>query len=265
MTRTALVTGGSRGLGRAAALALAEDGADVVVTYVRDRTSADEVVALITAAGGRAAALALDTSAVAFEEFADALRSVLDGWGAAGLDVLVNNAGVAGHTPFGSITADDMDALHAIHVRGPVLLTQALAPLLVDRGHVLNVSTGLTRFTGGSAYSVYAAMKGAVEVWTRYLAKELGRGDRGELDRAGCDGDRLRRRRHPRRRALPDDDRGRERDGSRGRADGRRARRRGDHVAVDVLGHRPAHRGLGRPVPLTPPPATQRLLRPPTR
>ena len=174
MTRTALVTGGSRGLGRAAALALAEDGADVVVTYVRDRTSADEVVALITAAGGRAAALALDTSAVAFEEFADALRSVLDGWGAAGLDALVNNAGVAGHTPFGSITADDMDALHAIHVRGPVLLTQALAPLLVDRGHVLNVSTGLTRFTGGSAYSVYAAMKGAVEVWTRYLAKELG-------------------------------------------------------------------------------------------
>jgi NAD(P)-dependent dehydrogenase (short-subunit alcohol dehydrogenase family) len=175
MTRSALVTGGSRGLGRASALALAQDGVDVVVTYVRDRSSADELVRQVAAAGGRATALPLDTtSPEAFGGFADDLRAVLDGWGAAGLDVVVNNAGVAGHTPFGAITADAMDELYAIHVRGPVLLTQALAPLLVDGGHVLNVSTGLTRFTGGSPYSVYAAMKGAVEVWTRYLAKELG-------------------------------------------------------------------------------------------
>ncbi|MBT0992889.1 SDR family oxidoreductase [Cellulomonas sp. DKR-3] len=175
MTRTALVTGGSRGLGRASALALAQEGTDVVVTYVRDRASADELVAQVAASGGRASALALDTtSPEAFPDFVAALRAVLDGWGAAGLDVLVNNAGVAGHTPFGEITADAVDALYAIHVRGPVLLTQALAPLLVDGGHVLNVSTGLTRFTGAAPYSVYAAMKGAVEVWTRYLAKELG-------------------------------------------------------------------------------------------
>ncbi len=175
MTRTALVTGGSRGLGRAAALALAAAGTDVVVTYVTDRTSADEVVAQIAATGARAAALPLDTTSPAqFAAFTSALRTVLDGWGESGLDVLVNNAGVAGHTPFGSITADAVDALYAIHVRGPVLLTQAVAPVLRDGGHVVNVSTGLTRFTGGGPYSVYASMKGAVEVWTRYLAKELG-------------------------------------------------------------------------------------------
>lgn len=175
MTRTALVTGGSRGLGRAAALALAQDGVAVVVTYLRDRTAADELVAQVGDGGGRASALRLDTSSPdAFPEFADALRTVLERWGAAGLDVLVNNAGVAGHTPFGEITADALDELYAVHVRGPVLLTQALDPLLVDGGHVLNVSSGLTRFTGAAPYSVYAAMKGAVEVWTRYLAKELG-------------------------------------------------------------------------------------------
>lgn len=175
MTRTALVTGGSRGLGRATALALAADGADVVVTYVRGAAAADEVVTLIEQGGGRAAALELDTSSPeTFAAFADGLRAVLDRWGAPGLDVLVNNAGVAGSTPLGGTTASAVDELYAVHVRGPVLLTQELAPLLVDGGHVLNVSSGLTRFVGAPAYSVYAAMKGAVEVWTRYLAKELG-------------------------------------------------------------------------------------------
>ncbi|MCR6688003.1 SDR family oxidoreductase [Cellulomonas sp.] len=175
MTRTALVTGGSRGLGRATALALAADGADVVVTYVRGAAAADEVVTMLEQGGGRAAALELDTSAPeTFATFAAALGSVLDGWGAPGLDVLVNNAGVAGSTPLGGTTAAAVDELYAVHVRGPVLLTQELAPLLVDGGHVLNVSSGLTRFVGAPAYSVYAAMKGAVEVWTRYLAKELG-------------------------------------------------------------------------------------------
>ncbi len=175
MTRTALVTGGSRGLGRATALALAADGTDVVVTYVHGAAAAEEVVAKIHAAGGRAAALALDASAPeTFAAFVDALRGVLAGWGAPGLHVLVNNAGVAAHTPLGGTTAAAVDELYAIHVRGPVLLTQEVAPLLADGGHVLNVSTGLTRFVGAPGYSVYAAMKGAVEVWTRYLAKELG-------------------------------------------------------------------------------------------
>jgi NAD(P)-dependent dehydrogenase (short-subunit alcohol dehydrogenase family) len=176
MTRIALITGGSRGLGRASALALADHDVDVVLTY---RTGADEaaaVVADLEAAGRTAVALPLDTTMPeTFPAFAATLRETLHAtWGRDDLDILVNNAGYALDTFFGSTTREQIESLLAVHVTGPVLLTQELSPLLADGGAVLNVSTGLTQNLVNPGYSVYAAMKGAVEVWTRYLAKELG-------------------------------------------------------------------------------------------
>lgn len=175
-SRIALITGGSRGLGRASALALAEDGTDVVLTYLHGREQADEVVAELAARGRRAVALQLDTRDDAtFAAFAAELRRVLvETWGREQLDVLVHNAGTFAPTPFGATDPGTLDDLFALHVRGPMLLTDHLAPLVADGGHVLTVSSGLTRFFVDPVYAGYAAMKGAVEVWTRYLAVVLG-------------------------------------------------------------------------------------------
>lgn len=173
--RIVLITGGSRGLGRAAALALAEAGDDVVLTYQSNAEAADEVVADITARGRRAVALRLDTTApLSFSTFADSLRGVLrDGWGRETFDVLVNNAGYGLPTPLGSITAETIEALVSVHFTGVVLLTQELAPMIADHGRILNVSTGLTRIAN-PAYAVYASVKTAVETWTLYTAQALG-------------------------------------------------------------------------------------------
>lgn len=175
MTRTALITGGNRGLGRSAALALAADDTDVVLTYRSNADEAETVVAEIQALGRRAAALRLDTTAHdTFAAFADTLRTQLSDWGLDSFDVLVNNAGVAGWTPFGETTAEQIDDLLAVHVKGPILLTELLAPLVADGGRVVFVSTGLTRFVAMTEYSVYASAKGAIEVYTTYAAKVLG-------------------------------------------------------------------------------------------
>jgi NAD(P)-dependent dehydrogenase (short-subunit alcohol dehydrogenase family) len=175
MSRIALITGGNRGLGRAAAEALADDGTDVVVTYRSHPEEAEEVVAGLVARGRRAAALRLDvTDHASFPAFRDALLDLLRGWDRDDLDILVNNGGHDGPTPFGEIEAATMDALYAVHVRGPILLTDVLAPLIRDGGRVVFVSTGLTRYAANPLTSVYAAMKGAVEVYTRYAAKALG-------------------------------------------------------------------------------------------
>jgi NAD(P)-dependent dehydrogenase (short-subunit alcohol dehydrogenase family) len=179
MARIALITGGNRGLGRAAALALAEDGCDIVLTYRSHAHEAEAVVGQITALGRTAAALALDvTDSAAFPGFADELRACLrEHWGTEEFDVLVNNAGFEGRTPFGQTDAATIDSLHAVHVKGPILLTELLAPMVRDRGRVLFSSTGLTRYVANPVYSVYAAMKGAIEVYTKYAAKVLaGRG-----------------------------------------------------------------------------------------
>lgn len=173
-TRTALITGGSRGLGRSSALHLAESGADVVLTYRSGADEAADVVALIQATGRRAAALPLDTTDPgSFPGFAEALAAVLRGWEREGLDVLVNNAGTAGWTPVGDTVVEDVQALVAVHLTGVVMLVEQLLPVLADGGRIINTSTGLARFTGDTGYSVYAAVKGAVEVYTRYLAKAL--------------------------------------------------------------------------------------------
>lgn len=176
MTRIALVTGGNRGLGRASARALADDGTDIIVTYRSNPGEADSVVAELSECGRTAIALPLDiTDHDSFPAFADELRSQLrERWAREQFDILINNAGFDGLTPFGQTDTATIDALYAVHVKGPILLTELLAPMIHDGGRVLFTSTGLTRYVANPAYSVYASMKGAIEVYTKYAAKALG-------------------------------------------------------------------------------------------
>lgn len=173
-SRIALVTGGSRGLGRSTVLALAERGVDSVFTYHSNRDEAEKVVSAVGHAGRRAVALQLDTGdSSSFAGFVDRLRPVLDELGDGRLDYLVNNAGTSHHAPIETTTEADFDALYRVHLKGVFFLTQALLPLLNDGGRIVNLSSGLARFAFPGSAS-YASMKGAVEVLTRYLAKELG-------------------------------------------------------------------------------------------
>ena len=170
----ALITGGSRGLGRSMALHLARAGVDVVITFHSNEAAAREVVAEVEGLGRRAAAHQLDTSDLrAFPAFAEALGSTLAGMGDGRLDLLVNNAGTGIYVPFAETTEAQFDDMMNIHLKGVFFLTQALLPAIRDGGRILNVSSGLARFAlpGSSAYT---SMKGAVEVLTRYLARELG-------------------------------------------------------------------------------------------
>ncbi|TFV82446.1 SDR family oxidoreductase [Microbacterium sp. dk485] len=173
--RIILITGGSRGLGRAAALALADGGDDIVLTYRSDAEAAAAVVAEVHARGRRAVALPLDTTAPdTFAEFAERLRDTLGTvWARDTFDVLVNNAGYGGTAPLGGFDRDSIDRLVAVHFTGVVLLTQQLSPALADGGRILNVSSGLTRMAA-PGMAVYAAVKSAVETFTVYLARELG-------------------------------------------------------------------------------------------
>lgn len=172
--KIALITGGSRGLGRNTALNLARRGVDVIFTYRANRAEADSLVREIESLDGKAAALRLDTGDVrAFDAFASEVRAVLRGWGRERFDYLVNNAGNSLHAPFDQTTEAQFDAIVNVHFKGVYFLTQKLLPLIHDGGRIVNVSSGLARFAlpGSSAYG---ATKGAVEVLTRYLAKELG-------------------------------------------------------------------------------------------
>ena len=171
----ALITGGSRGLGRSTAESLARGGVDAVITYRARVDEARAVVAAIEAAGGRAAALKLDTGAVAtFEPFvADLTRTLRQTWERDRFDFLVNNAGTSHHNAFERTAEEELDGLYNVHFKGVFFLTQKLLPLIRDGGRIVNVSSGLTRFVVPES-GAYASMKGAVEVLTRYLAKELG-------------------------------------------------------------------------------------------
>lgn len=170
-----LVTGGSRGLGRNIALALAKNGADVVLTYRQKKAEGEEVVAEIAALGGKAAALPLNVSDTSgFGAFATALSETLEKqWGRTHFDFLINNAGIDSAAPFAETTEENFDALYNVHLKGVYFLTQKLLPVIADGGAIVCTSTGLARFAI-PGYSAYAAMKGAIEVFTRYLAKELG-------------------------------------------------------------------------------------------
>src|SRR5690606_23612160 len=170
----ALITGGSRGLGRAAALALAESGADVIITWRGNADAAEAVVHDIERTGQRAASLQLDvTQSDTFPGFVRRLEILLDAWQRETFDFLVNNAGFGLRATFEETSETDFDRLMKGRLKGPFFLTQRLLPLIADGGRILNVSSGLARFAI-PGYAAYAVMKGGVEVMTRYLAKELG-------------------------------------------------------------------------------------------
>ncbi|RXT49268.1 SDR family NAD(P)-dependent oxidoreductase [Bradyrhizobium betae] len=175
MPTISLVTGASRGLGRNTAIAIARHGGDVIVTYRSGATAAREVVTEIEALGRKAVALQLDVTSVStFPAFAANVREALSRhWGAPTFDHLVNNAGQGEMASIADTTEQQFDALFDTHVKGPFFLTQALLPLLADKGRIINFSSGLTRvsFPG---FSAYAAAKGAIEVLTIYMAKEFG-------------------------------------------------------------------------------------------
>jgi NAD(P)-dependent dehydrogenase (short-subunit alcohol dehydrogenase family) len=174
-TKIALVTGASRGLGKNTALTLARKGVDVIVTYHNSEEDAQNVVSAIADLGAQAVALQLDTSNTkTFDGFAEQVKqSLQEKWQTEHFDFLVNNAGVGVYASFADTTEDDFDRLMNIHVKGVFFLTQKLLPLINDGGRIVNISSGLARFAL-PGYAAYASMKGAIEVLTRYMAKELG-------------------------------------------------------------------------------------------
>ena len=172
--KIAIVTGGSRGLGRNTVINLAKRGVHSIFTYNSNRAEADKVVSAAGEAGARAIAIQLNTGSVGtFDAFVQSVREALATLGAERFDYLVNNAGTSHHNAFDQTTERELDDLYNVHFKGVFFLTQKLLPLINDGGRIVNVSSGLTRVTLPGS-SPYASMKGAVEVLTRYLAKELG-------------------------------------------------------------------------------------------
>ncbi len=174
-TPIAIITGGSRGLGKSTALHLAAQGTDIILTYRSQAAEAQAVVAQIEALGRRAVALPLDVAVSAsFADFAAQIKAALSAtWQQGSFNYLVNNAGVGVHASLMETTEAQFDDLVNMHFKGVFFLTQKLLPLMADGGRIVNISSGLTRFAL-PGYAAYAAMKGAVEVMTRYMAKELG-------------------------------------------------------------------------------------------
>jgi NAD(P)-dependent dehydrogenase (short-subunit alcohol dehydrogenase family) len=173
--RIALITGGNRGIGRSAAIHLAKDGVDLVITYRSHAEEAAQVVAELEALGRKAAALQLDTGdSSTFGDFAAALATTLqETWGRDTFDFLVNNAGNSSDSGFTEVTEEEFDRLVDIHFKGVFFLTQRLLDQLADGGAIVNLSSGLARFSYPKRVA-YGSVKGAVEVLTRYLAAELG-------------------------------------------------------------------------------------------
>ncbi|SAK44713.1 Short-chain dehydrogenase/reductase SDR [Caballeronia pedi] len=171
--KIAIITGGSRGLGRNTVLSLAQRGVDSIVTYHSNQQEAGKVAALVEEAGGRAKALQLDAGNTrGFDAFASDVRATLADWGDDRFDFLVNNAGTSHHNSIEKTTEAELDALYEVHFKGVFFLTQKLLPLLRDGGRIVNISSGLTRIIVPES-APYGSMKGAVEVLTKYMAKEL--------------------------------------------------------------------------------------------
>jgi NAD(P)-dependent dehydrogenase (short-subunit alcohol dehydrogenase family) len=172
--KIAIITGGSRGLGRNTAINLARRGVDIVFTWRANEKEAESLIREVDGMGHKAAAFQLDTGDTrAFDSFVAEVHKTLESWGRNRFDYLVNNAGNSQHINIDKVTEADFDAVVNVHFKGVFFLTQKLLPLINDGGRIVNISSGLTRasFPGSS---VYGAAKGAVEVLTRYLAKELG-------------------------------------------------------------------------------------------
>ena len=173
--QVAIVTGGSRGLGRSTVFNLAKRGVQSIFTYNSAADEADKVVAAVGDAGAKAVALKLDTGEIGtFDIFVDQVREALTTLGAERFDYLVNNAGISNHTAFGDVTPGELDKLYDVNFKGVFFLTQKLLPLIKDGGSIINVSSGVTRFVNPDSVA-YAVFKGAVEVFTRYLAHDVGK------------------------------------------------------------------------------------------
>jgi NAD(P)-dependent dehydrogenase (short-subunit alcohol dehydrogenase family) len=173
--KIALITGASRGLGRSTAEHLSRAGWGVIGTYRTSKHEADTLQKDIEATGGSAVMLQLDTGLTAtFAAFSDAVGTALhDTFGRDHLDALINNAGSSLNAPFAETTEEQFDEVVDNQLKGPFFLTQRMLPTIADHGHIVNISSGLARFSV-PGYAVYAATKGAIEVLTRYQAKELG-------------------------------------------------------------------------------------------
>ncbi|WP_158828206.1 SDR family NAD(P)-dependent oxidoreductase [Mucilaginibacter lacusdianchii] len=173
--KIALITGGSRGLGKNMALHIAKKGINVVITYNSNKEEADKVVAEIEQAGQKAAALQLNTGDVkTFDAFITSLTGLLQNtFGTDKINFLVNNAGIGIHASFAETTEEQFDELMNIHFKGTFFLTQKALPVIADGGRIINISSGLARFST-PGYAAYASMKGAMETLTKYQAKELG-------------------------------------------------------------------------------------------
>jgi len=174
-TKIALVTGGSRGLGKDMALSIARKGMDVIITYHSKEEEAKQVVEQIKEIGRNAAALHLDMGVFSsldsfVKKVSDCLQS---NWGVSSLDYLINNAGMGATVPFEKVTEELFNDFMNVHFKGIYFLAQKMLPHINNGGGIINISTGTTRFSN-PGYSVYASMKGAIEVFTRYVAKELG-------------------------------------------------------------------------------------------
>ena len=186
--KIALVTGGSRGLGRDMAINIAKKGLDVAITYHSNKSAADEVISEIEKTGSSGYAMQLDSrDTKIFGDFYNQLSELLTSTrGTDKIDYLINNAGTGIYKPFADTSEEDFDEMMNIHLKGVYFFTQKALPFLNGGGGIVNISSGLARFTlpGSSAY---ASMKGAVEVFTRYLAKELGnRGIRANVVAPGA-------------------------------------------------------------------------------
>jgi len=174
-TTIALITGGNRGLGKSTALKLAESGTDIIFTYRNNADEASAVVGEIEALGRRAVALQLDVADIkSLAPFSATVRQVLtERWQRAQFDFLVNNAGNIARASLAEATEEQFDAMMNVHLKSVFFLTQALLPVIADGGRIVNISTGLTRFTAPGSI-IYGTMKGGLEVLTRYMAQELG-------------------------------------------------------------------------------------------
>jgi len=172
--KTALVTGGGRGIGKEIAYSLGRDGVNICITYNTDEASALNVVDQLQTLDVKAHALQLDLAATKnIDTFVKQFADVLKRWGNSKLDYLINNAGIILHKPFSNLAEDEIDRMFNINYKSVFFLTQALLAHINDGGRIINLGTGLTRFTFPQ-YVAYAPIKSAIETLTKYLAADLG-------------------------------------------------------------------------------------------
>jgi len=173
--KIALITGGSRGLGKEMALRLAEMGHHVVITYASQKEAAEKVVKEIDPTGKQAASLHFDANNISgISSFVNVFQQTIQQkWNVNKFDFLINNAGIGANIPFEKATEQEFDQFMNIHFKSVYFLTQQLLPFINDNGRIINISSGTTKYAT-PGYSIYASMKGAIEVLIRYLAKDLG-------------------------------------------------------------------------------------------